>query len=248
MSNHNNLEEYRDPDLYDLENDSFLDDLPLIEKFAKQVEGPVVELACGTGRATLRLAEKGIKIVGVDLHEKMLRKAREKANLKNVNIRFLLQDCTSLNLGIKSSFIFMVGNSFQHFLTNQSQDELFASVYRHLNKGGIFLFGTRFPSRDELMQPDQEEYWRSYVDFAGQKVDVYTVSQYDDVTQIQTYRTIRRRAEKEDITQIQLRYVYPKEMERLLKDHGFTIIHQYGSWDQAPLTNKSSSMIYICKK
>ncbi|MEB1806439.1 MAG: class I SAM-dependent methyltransferase [Bacillaceae bacterium] len=248
MSLNNNLEEYQDPDLYDLENETFLEDFSMIEEFAKQVNGPVIELACGTGRIALRLAEQGIETVGVDLHEKMLSKAKEKANAKEIDVRLVMQDCTKLDLDIKSSFVFMVGNSFQHFLSNQEQDDLLSSVYRHLRKGGLFLFGTRFPSKEELMQSEEEEYWRSYHDTAGQKVDVYTVSQYDELAQIQTYKTIRRSKENEEITHIQLRYVYPKEMERLLTSHGFTIVHQYGWWDKTPLTNQSQSMIYICKK
>ncbi|MFV8828065.1 class I SAM-dependent methyltransferase [Alkalihalobacterium sp. APHAB7] len=248
MSVNNNLEEYKDPDLYDLENEAFLEDLPLIVEFAKQVDGPVIELACGTGRIALRLADQGIEMVGVDLHEKMVSKAKEKANAKEIDIRLIIQDCTKLDLDIKSSFVFMVGNSFQHFLSNQAQDDLLSSVYRHLKKGGIFLFGTRFPSKEELMQPEEEEYWRSYHDAAGQKIDVYTVSQYDELAQIQTYKTIRRSKENDEITHIQLRYVYPKEMERLLAFHGFTILHQYGKWDKTPLTKESHSMIYICKK
>ncbi|WP_338020593.1 hypothetical protein [Alkalihalobacterium alkalinitrilicum] len=142
----------------------------------------------------------------------------------------------------------MVGNSFQHFLTNEAQDELLDSVHQHLEGNGIFLFGTRFPSREELMQPEKEEYWRSYYIPSGEKVNVYTVSHYDDVKQIQTYKTIRRSAEKEGLTQIQLRYVFPQEMERLLQHRGFTIVLQYGNWDKAPISNNSSQLIYICKK
>ncbi|WP_338020594.1 class I SAM-dependent methyltransferase [Alkalihalobacterium alkalinitrilicum] len=77
MNVSDNFEEYDNPELYDFENDTFLLDLPLIREFAKQVEGPVVELACGTGRIAIRLAEEGIETVGVDFHKKMLTKAIE---------------------------------------------------------------------------------------------------------------------------------------------------------------------------
>ena len=44
----------------------------------------------------------------------------------------------------------MTGNSFQHFLTNESQDALFASVKRHLNPKGELVFDTRNPILHEL--------------------------------------------------------------------------------------------------
>jgi len=50
----------------------------------------------------------------------------------------------------------MVGNSFQHFLTNEDQDKLLTSVNKQLKQNGIFIFGTRFPSYEELLQPVQK--------------------------------------------------------------------------------------------
>ena len=86
---------------------------------------------------TIPFAEKGYTITGVDLHEGMLKKAQQKAQQKGQQIPFHLQDCTQLSLANHFDFMFMVGNSFQHFLTNSSQDQLLHSVSSHLQKDGI---------------------------------------------------------------------------------------------------------------
>ncbi|MBE1557193.1 ubiquinone/menaquinone biosynthesis C-methylase UbiE [Filibacter limicola] len=83
-------------------------------------------------------------MVGVDLHEGMLERAKQKAKKQLVSIEFLLQDCTKLNIPVKSSLVFMTGNSFQHFLTNELQNALLQSVqqhgsYAHLGKRSIPL-------------------------------------------------------------------------------------------------------------
>ncbi|MGV3466061.1 MAG: class I SAM-dependent methyltransferase [Heyndrickxia sp.] len=250
-----NFQEYEDPILYDKENDPFTDDIPLLIKWASRSAGPIIDLACGTGRATIPLAKKGYEMIGVDIHKGMLEAAKRKADNLHLQTKWIEQDCTCLDLGVLSEFIYMVGNSFQHFLTNEDQDRLLASVNKHLKLDGIFIFGTRFPSNEELLQPSTEEFWRSYIDQENQnKVDVYTISNYDALNQIQHYITIRKyisengEALDEKRTNIKLRYVFPKEMERVIRENGFEIVDIYKNWNEEPITNDSYQMVYVCRK
>ncbi len=254
MNPFDNFEEYKDPVLYDRENDPFQDDVEFIKKWAEKVNSPIIDLACGTGRATIPLAEAGHSLIGVDIHHGMLTQAKQKTEHTDLNINWIEQDCTNLQLGMKSPLIFIVGNSFQHFLTNEEQDQLLTSVHNHLEKEGIFIFGTRFPSPDELLQPPTEEYWRSYKDETGKTVDVYTISNYDTLQQVQHYITIRRlkddsgKTVEEQKTNIKLRYVFPQEMNRLLGQNGFEILGVYKDWNESPLTQDSHQMSYVCRK
>ncbi|MGE7840940.1 hypothetical protein ACQKNX_09110 [Lysinibacillus sp. NPDC093712] len=80
------------------------------------------------------------------------------------------------------------------------------------------------------------------------------VSHYDSLNQIQHYTTIRKYKNSdgqiidEKSTKISLRYVFPKEMERMLLDNGFEIVTVYQDWDETPATNDSYELIYVCKK
>jgi SAM-dependent methyltransferase len=238
-----NAEEFNNPILYDQENESFQDDIPFLLKWANETEGPIVDIACGTGRATIPLAEAGFDMIGIDINGNMLAKGIRKAAELSIPIQWEEQDCTKFQLGVKTRMIFTVGNSFQHFLTNEDQDML------HLELGGIFIFGTRFPSSEELLQPSTEEYWRSYTDRdTQQKVDVYTISEYEPIEQLQHYITVRRMKEKASSTRITLRYTYPKEMERLLTKHGFKIVHLFQDWKETPLSKDAYEMVYVCEK
>ncbi|PYZ93353.1 SAM-dependent methyltransferase [Salipaludibacillus keqinensis] len=256
MEKSDNFEEYEDPILYDKENEFYRDDVIFLEKWAKKSKGIIIDVACGTGRATIPLAQKGFNLIGVDLHKGMLREAKKKASNLNLQIEWIEQDCTKLELKVKSEFIFSVGNSFQHFITNEAQDGLLMSVNRHLEKGGVFIFGTRFPSSEELIQPaSDEEFWRSYIDTETEnKVDVYTISSYDPLKQVQHTTTTRKfknwdeEVVDEVRTNISLRYTFPKEIERLLTMNGFQIIYVNKDWNETPLTEDSSQMIYVCRK
>lgn len=254
-SKHSNSEEYDNPALYDQENEMYIEDLPFLMKWASITKGTIIDIACGTGRVTIPLASKGYNLIGVDLHKGMLEEARKKSSVQNIPIDWIEQDCTQLELNLTSRLIYSVGNSFQHFLTNKEQDGLLSSVNKHLEIGGIFVFNTRFPSMEELFQPSTEEYWRTYIDSeAHNKVDVSTICHYDSLNQLQYYTTIRRFKDdngeviKEVRTNITLRYVFPKEMERLLFQHGFQILNVYEDWNETPVTNNSYAMIYVCEK
>ncbi|WP_323740414.1 class I SAM-dependent DNA methyltransferase [Filobacillus milosensis] len=251
----NNLDMYDDPSSYDEEYESYQAEIPLLLKWASITKGTIIDLACGTGRATIPLANEGYKLMGIDIHQGMLDRAKEKSSRMNLKIDWVRQDCTQLNLKTKASLIYTVGNSFQHFLTNENQDALLSSVRNHLIDGGIFIFGTRFPNASELLSSPEEEYVRTYKDKNSQLiVEEYHISEYDALTQIQHNSTIKKYKDsegeivKETSSNISLRYVYPKEMERILHKYGLKILHLYKDWNGSPITSVSNEMIYICRK
>ncbi|MFD1032620.1 class I SAM-dependent methyltransferase [Metaplanococcus flavidus] len=181
----------------------------------------------------------------------MLNQAREKTANTSLPIEWLLQDCTQLSLGVTTPFMYMTGNSFQHFLTNESQNQLLHSVYKHLETNGVFIFNTRFPVLKELAEVDESE--RTYTDKRNRKIREKNVETYHPLTQIlhcTSHREILDGTKKGTIEQdsISLRYVFPLEMERLLTQNGFTILETYSSWEKDPLSASSSEMIYVCEK
>jgi SAM-dependent methyltransferase len=245
-----NMEKYNDPEKYDLQYEGYMKDFPLLYEWANKLGGPIVDLACGTGRMTIPLAERGFDLIGVDLNKGMIERAKNKSKIKGLNIQWCLQDCTQFTLSTKSNFIYMTGNSFQHFLTNESQDQLMQSVYDHLNERGVFIFGTRFPSLQEF---NEESIERNYIDEFSRKINEVETEIYDSIKQVLrclSRRTIQHengdRVVEED--SILLRYVYPQEMERLLKQNSFAIIDVYGSWSKDNLQGDSTEMIYVCQK
>jgi len=251
----NNFEEYENPEQYDAENEIYKPELPLLTDYAKLVTGTIIDLACGTGRTAIPLAELGFSVVGIDIQEGMLKKASEKAAKQNVSINWLKKDLTAFNLKEKSPLMYMAGNSFQHFLTNEDQDNLLTCVTASLQEGGYFIFDTRFPCKEELLQSPTEEYWKTYQEEkSGLSVQLSTISIYDEISQIQHYVTIRKftnengEVQKENRTNIRLRYVYPQELKRLLTIHKLEVVAVYEDWNKTTLKNGSQNMVCICRK
>src|SRR5437879_91994 len=79
FSDYSDYIEYTDAEEYDRENGLTGPELPFYLGLAREVGGPALDLACGTGFLTIPLAEQGLTVTGVDLAPAMLDHARPKA-------------------------------------------------------------------------------------------------------------------------------------------------------------------------
>ncbi|MCR8842938.1 class I SAM-dependent methyltransferase [Paenibacillus sp. SC116] len=247
-----NLQEYADVIRYDEENKGTYE-LATILKMCQLSEGPVLDAATGTGRIAIPLAQEGYEVVGVDLHQGMLDHAALKSAELNLDIVWQQADCEELPWENNFQLVSMVGNAFQHFLTNDSQSRLLQSFHKALKPGGICLFDTRFPLADEIFQPDELLVDHKYTCADGRVCEVAYQSSYDAVSQIQRYKTVRTyyvndQIDNDDTTYIDLRYTFPQELIRLMDASGFELLHMWGGWKEQPLTGKSISIVVAARK
>lgn len=252
MVDYDILEEFRDPQTYDVEVEAYDEDRPLIEQWARTLGGPLLDLACGTGRMALRMAAQGYHVTGVDIVPEMIAQARRKAAERAVSVEWVVADARAFHLQKQFSFIFMLCNAWQFFLTRDDQERLLARVREHLQPEGCFLFGTRNPIPHNLLEVLHPEGEKHVLPDGGQLVAIEE-QYYDPMTQIQHYTrhlTFHHPGgqQEEKTLYTDLRYVFPQEMEALLFYNGFQIRACYGNWQQEPLTATSPAMIYVCQK
>lgn len=253
MLDYDSLEEFRDPQTYDLVDAGYDEDRPVIEQWARSLGGPLLDVACGTGRVAIPLAAQGYQVTGVDIVPEMIARARQKAAAQAVSVEWVVADARAFHLQQRFPFIYMVENAFQFFLTRADQEALLARVREHLHPEGCFLFETRNPSPRNLFEARLTEPQQYTTPDGGQLVITDDQPRYDPITQIQHctsyYRWVhsgRQLVEKTKRTA--LRYVFPQEVEALLFYNGFQIRSCYGSWQQEPLAAQSREMIYICQR
>jgi SAM-dependent methyltransferase len=252
MIDHDNLEEFRDPQTYDLEDNGYDEDWSLTEQWARLLGGPLLDLACGTGRVALRMAALGYQVTGVDITPEMIAHARQKAEQQAVSIDWVVADARTFHLQKQFPFIYMLENVFQFFLTREDQEAMLARVREHLQPEGCFLFETRNPSPRNLLEVRHPE-GDTYATPDGGQLVVTEQQHYDPMTQIQHYTrhlTFLQPGgqQRKKTLRVALRYVFPQEMEALLFHNGLQIRACYGDWQQNSLTAASRSMIYVCQR
>ena len=126
------------------------------EMWARRTGGPLLGLACGTGRLLCRLAEAGFEVVGIDLSETMLRIARRNvARLRTAarrRIRLVKLNMTDFELGRRFGLIFIADNSFRDQKTRKDLLSCLRCIRGHLKPNGKLLITER--RFDPLLYPD----------------------------------------------------------------------------------------------
>ncbi|MDK8180323.1 class I SAM-dependent methyltransferase [Paenibacillus sp. UMB4589-SE434] len=245
MIEHNNLEEYLDPINYDLEFGGEINKYHFYIELAKSNPGEVLELACGTGLTTIPLSQSGINITGVDISPTMLEYARIKA--KGLPAIFLDGDARTFKSEKRFSMIYLTGNAFQAFLSDEDQTCLLKTVYTHLKPNGIFVFETRNPLGTDLSS-QEESTWGQFIDKDGHHVKVSGTQSYDDTNHIMHWVTFRDWGHKKSTSRIACRFTDNDTLKSMLTSNGFCIESQYSDWDKTPFSTFSSSIITVCRK
>jgi SAM-dependent methyltransferase len=98
----------------------------------------VLDLACGTGRLTRRLAKRVDSVVGLDASEAMLREARSRT--KESNVRYVWGDFRDFCFDEMFDAIVCSSDSLNYVETPRDLSEVFRCVQRALSPGGLFAF------------------------------------------------------------------------------------------------------------
>lgn len=102
--------------------------------------GIFAELGCGTGSITQRLAEKGHDMIGIDMSQAMLNKAREKSAEKNLDILYLNQDMREFELYGTVDCIVSICDSINYITEEEDLLQVFKLVNNYLDPKGLFIF------------------------------------------------------------------------------------------------------------
>lgn len=225
----------------------------------KSRHATLLEVACGTGRVAIRLAQEGVKVVGLDLSPRMLVVARQKsAGLEN--IYWALGDMRSFDLGEQFELAIIPGHAFQNLNTSDDQVACLACIRRHLEPGGRLVIhldhqdmswlgslvgekGGVFEAAEQFRHPQ-----------SGRLVNTSRAWSYEPASQTAIYQTQWEEVDAEGkvVSRIQkdpvrLHCVFRFEMEHLFGRAGYEVEALYGDFFRNQLQNKSTDMIWVAR-
>lgn len=221
---------------------------------------PVLEIACGTGRIAIRLAQAGIQVVGLDISPAMLSVARRKsAGLGN--IRWVQGDMRSFELEERFGLVLIPGHSFQNILTADDQVKTLRAIHRHLLPGSRLVVHVDHLSVSWLAElvGDRGGSFSPAGSFThpstGQEIRTTQAWSYEPATQTAISQTVWEAIDGEGAVEGRwesgpLRFHCPFrfEMEHLLGRAGFWVESVYGSFEREELQEDSSEMIFIGRR
>ncbi|MBE5786540.1 MAG: class I SAM-dependent methyltransferase [Clostridiales bacterium] len=106
-----------------------------------------VECACGTGSITIPLRRAGYQMTGVDLSQDMLALAMEKAGAAGVNIPFVCQDMTKLQVPRRVECVLATCDGVNYLTGPEKAQAFFAAAFQALRPGGILIFDVSTPEK-----------------------------------------------------------------------------------------------------
>ncbi len=115
---------------------------------------PILDLGCGSGLLTQRLAEAGARVIGIDGARPMLLRARKRCAPQRGRVSFLHSRLERFDLRGPAHLALSCGDIANHMPTLGAIRKYFASVRRALAPGGLFVFDTVTEYCFETYWPD----------------------------------------------------------------------------------------------
>lgn len=207
----------------------------------------ILDVGCGTGRHAIELAKRGYHVTGVDLSEKMLKRAREKAAESGVGIDFINADARNLPFQGEFDLVIMIcEGGFPLMETDEMNFQILESASRSLNNGGKLVFTTLnglfplFHSVKDFINSNSESQTNRENSFDLMTFrDKYQLDIEDDDGKTMTLNCNER-------------YYVPSEINWLLKSLDFNKVDIYGCKlgefsRNDPLTTEDYEMLVVAE-
>lgn len=242
---------FDDGALYDI----FFERLDLGRDFylglARAANGPVLDVACGTGRILLPCLEAGVDVEGLDLFPGMLARLRAKASALGFNPTLHQANMAGFRLSRRYTLIMITFNAFVHNLTTEDQLATLNTCREHLEPGGLLVFDTAFPGPAWVAAPNGTRELEMEIAHpeTGLPVRMWDTRTFDRVKQLQySYNEIEMLDAAGKVvathpSKTTLRWIYKAEMELLLRTTGFARWEILGDFEGRPLVHDTDAMI-----
>lgn len=205
----------------------------------------ILDIGCGTGRHSIELAGRGYSVVGVDLSESQLKKARENAGRAKASVQFVVGDARTLTYSREFDLVIMVcEGAFPLMETDEMNFAILKNAANALKESGKLIFTTLnglyplFHSVKDFINSHYEGDVSKENSF-----DLMTFREFSEYDMTDDGGVTKRLRCNE-------RYYVPSEITWLLKSLGFSTIDilgcEIGAWRRdKTLTTEDFEMLVI---
>jgi SAM-dependent methyltransferase len=214
---------------YDEWSAAMTEDVPFYVRLAVESEGPLVELAVGTGRVAIPVAlATGRPVIGIDSSPAMLAQARAAAHEAGVALDLREGDMRDLELAEPAGLIYCPYRALLHIPTWADRRRVFERVAMSLRPGGrfawnVFAFDHHVAVRLDGQHQDAPVPHRVAYDIADNRIDLRL----------------------DDGSTSSLWWATKNEWLGLLDVAGLHLEALYGTFDRSPLTDESREYIFV---
>jgi SAM-dependent methyltransferase len=223
--------------IYDPWSRSVTEDVPFYVEHALASGGPVVELAVGTGRIAVPVAEAGIAVIGVDSSPEMLAVARAAADAARVSdlVDLRLGDLRQPPVRERVPLVICPFRSLLHMPTEAEKLRALRAARRLLEPDGRFVFDVFAPSAEDIAETHDR--------WLEREPGIYERAVWDEASR--TLSLSVRSGDSE--ATFELHWLSATEWLRLLDLAGLDVDELYGWFDLQPYDGHED-MIFVCRR
>jgi SAM-dependent methyltransferase len=228
-----------DESLADMFDEATVD--PVVDFIANLAgSGAALELGIGTGRIALPLAQRGVRVHGIDLSEAMVARLRAKPGGDEIPV--VIGDFAAATVDATFTVAYLVFNTIMNLTTQDEQVACFRNVARHLKPEGCFVIEVALPDLQRL--PPGETIRPFAVTAAHLGFDEYNVERQGLVSHHYRIDDDGR----VDILSIPFRYVWPSELDLMARIAGMKLRERWSGWKGEPFTSDSRKLVAVWEK
>ena len=201
--------------------------------------GAALELGIGTGRIALPLAQRGIRVHGIDLSEAMVAMLRAKPGVEDIEVT--MGDFATTRVEGTFSVAYLVFNTIHNLTTQDEQVACFQNVAAHLEPGGCFVIEVGVPQLQRL--PPGETIRAFDVSETHLGFDEYDVASQGLISH--HYSVVDGKLE---LHSVPFRYVWPAELDLMARLAGMSLRGRWGDWNREPFTSESRKHVSVWEK
>jgi SAM-dependent methyltransferase len=201
--------------------------------------GAALELGIGTGRIALPLAQRGVRVHGIDLSSAMVARLRAKEGAEDIEVT--LGDFATTRVDGTFSIAYLVFNTIMNLTTQDEQVACFQNVAAHLEPGGCFVIEVMLPELQRLAPGETFRPFRVTATRLG-------FDEYDVVSQGLISHHYSVSDGELEVNPIPFRYVWPSELDLMARLAGMTLRERWSGWKREPFTSDSTKHVSVWEK
>lgn len=219
-------------DIYDAWSRSVTEDIAFYVEEAVASGGPVIELAVGTGRVAVPIAQAGIRVIGVDQSERMLAIARENAARAEVAdlVDLRCGDLREPPVDERAPLVIIPFRSLLHMPDDAARLRALDAARGLLLPVGRLIFDVFTPSPEDIAETGGR--------WLEREPGIFERAEWDEVART---LVLTVRADGREST-LQLHWLGVEEWRRRLDAIGLEVEHLYGWFDRRPFEGGEDSI------
>jgi SAM-dependent methyltransferase len=213
---------------------------PMVDFIAELAgDGAALELGVGTGRIALPLAQRGLRVRGIDLSEAMVARLREKPGAELVEVS--VGDFATTKVDGTFSVAYLVANTIMNLTTQGEQVACFCNVAEHLEPGGCFVIEVLVPGLQRLPPGERFQPFAVEPNHLG-------FDEIDVVTQSLVSHHYWVDGDRVEVFSPPFRYVWPSELDLMARIAGMRLRERWAGWKREPFTAESAKHVSVWEK